>query len=98
MRTRVNYQFSRELSLRAILDYDAIQPHPALIALTQTKHVTADLLLTYLVHPGTAFYIGWTEGRDNLELDPIAGIRPTSSPTLSTGRQFFVKTSYLFRF
>ena len=98
VRTRVNYQFSRELSLRAILDYDAILPNPALIALTRTKHVTADLLLTYLVHPGTAFYVGLTEGRDNLELDPIAGIRPTSNPTLSTGRQFFVKTSYLFRF
>jgi hypothetical protein len=27
-----------------------------------------------------------------------AGVRPTRDPTTSTGRQFFVKTSYLFRF
>ena len=39
-----------------------------------------------------------TNGFDDLALDPINGIRPTRKPTTSTGRQFFVKTSYLFRF
>jgi len=39
-----------------------------------------------------------TDGFDNVALDPVLGIRPSRSPTTSTGRQFFVKTSYLLRF
>jgi hypothetical protein len=51
-----------------------------------------------LLNPGTAIYVGVTDGFDNLALDPITGLRATRNPTTSTGRQFFVKTSYLFRF
>ena len=97
VRSRVNYQFTRELSLRAILDYNAVLSDPSLVALDRTKHLAADLLLTYLIHPGTAFYIGYTDGYDSIQLDS-SGIIPINSPTTSTGRQFFVKTSYLFRF
>jgi len=97
VRSRVNYQFTRELSLRAILDYNAVLSDPSLVALDRTKHLTADVLLTYLIHPGTAFYIGYTDGYDSIHLDS-SGIVAINSPTTSTGRQFFVKTSYLFRF
>ena len=97
VRSRVNYQFTRELSLRAILDYNAVLSDPSLVALERTKHLTADLLFTYLVHPGTALYVGYTDGYDSLALGP-GGITPIRNPTTSTGRQFFVKTSYLFRF
>lgn len=96
-RSRVNYQFTRELSLRAILDYNAVLSDPSLVALDRTKHLTADVLLTYLIHPGTALYIGYTDGYDSVDLTS-SGIVPINSPTTSTGRQFFVKTSYLFRF
>src|SRR5260221_7296890 len=58
VRSRVNYQFTRALSLRGILDYNAILPNGALVGLERRKHLTADMLLTYLVHPGTAVYIG----------------------------------------
>ena len=98
IRSRVNYQFTRELSVRGIVDYNGVLSNPGLVALDRTKHLTADILLTYLVNPGTALYVGVTDGFDNLALDPINGIRPTRNPTTSTGRQFFVKTSYLFRF
>ena len=98
IRSRVNYQFTRELSVRGIVDYNGVLSNPSLVALDRTKHVTADVLLTYLLNPGTAIYVGVTDGFDNLALDPITGIRTTSNPTTSTGRQFFVKTSYLFRF
>ena len=98
VRSRVNYQFSRELSLRAIFDYNGVLANDALVALDRTKHVTADVLLTYLLNPGTALYVGVTDGFDNVRLDPVLGIRPTPNPTTSTGRQFFIKTSYLFRF
>ena len=99
VRSKVNYQFSRALSLRGILDYNAILPNESLVALERRKHLTADLLMTYLVHPGTAVYVGYTDGYDNLRRDPIEGrLTPGGGPTLSTGRQLFVKTSYLFRF
>ncbi len=97
-RSRVNYQFNRELSFRAIVDYNGVLANPMLVDLDRTKHLTADLLMTYLVNPGTALYVGYTDGYDNVAIDP-RGVRGfTSRPSTSTGRQFFVKTSYLFRF
>ena len=98
VRSRVNYQFTRQLSVRGILDYNGVLSNPSLVALDRTKHLTADILLTYLVNPGTALYVGVTDGFDNIALDPVNGLRPTRNPTTSTGRQFFIKTSYLFRF
>ena len=87
---------------RAFLSYDnnnGILPNESLVALERRKHLTADVLMTYLVHPGTALYVGYTDGYDNLQRDPLNdGYRPGGSPTVSTGRQVFVKTSYLFRF
>lgn len=99
LRTKLNYQFSRALSLRGIVDYNAILPNESLVALERRKHITADVLLTYLLHPGTALYIGYTDGYDNLRLDPsTARYTLGGRPTTSTGRQVFVKSSYLFRF
>jgi hypothetical protein len=99
VRSKVNYQFTRALSLRGILDYNAILPNESLVALERRKHLTADMLLTCLVHPGTAVYVGYTDGYDNLRRDPVEGqLSLGGGPTLSTGRQVFVKTSYLFRF
>ena len=99
VRSKVNYQFTRALSLRGIVDYNGILPNESLVGLERRKHLTADLLVTYLVHPGTAFYIGYTDGYDNLQKDPIdGGLTLGGGPTLSTGRQVFVKSSYLFRF
>ena len=41
------------------------------MALDRTKHLTVDLLMTYLVAPGTAIYVGYTDGYDNITLDPL---------------------------
>jgi len=100
LRTRVNYQFTRELSLRAILDYNAVLANPELAALAPAKRLTGDVLLTYLVNPGTALYLGYTDRYENLALEPTLPptLRRTVSPTHSVGRQFFVKLSYLLRF
>ncbi len=100
LRSKVNYQFTRALSLRAILDYDAVLPNSSLVNLERTKSLTADFLLTYLLNPGTALYIGYTDGYQNLAIDPTTPptLRRTGSPNTSTGRQFFIKLSYLFRF
>ena len=51
-RSRANYQFTRELSLRAILDYNAVLSNPALVALDRTKHLTARRALDLPVEPG----------------------------------------------
>jgi hypothetical protein len=100
LRTKVNYQFTRPLSLRAIFDYNAVLPDPALVALERTKRFMADVLLTYLVNPGTAVYAGYTDRYDNLEFVPgvPAALQRVRRPGLATGRQFFAKVSYLFRY
>jgi hypothetical protein len=58
--------------------------------------------MTYPLRPGTALYVGYTDGYDNLraaEGSATAGsLVPGGAPTLNTGRQIFVKSSYLFRF
>lgn len=98
LRTRVNYQFSRELSARAILDYNGIWANQSLVALGRDRRFTADVLLTYLLNPGTAVYVGYTDGYQNVALDEEVGLRTTRRPTTSTGRQLFIKTSYRLRF
>lgn len=58
------------------------------------------MLVSYLVNPWTAVHLGYTDGYENLELvrGPVDLLRRTRTPTHSTGRQFFLKTSYLLRF
>ncbi|MBZ5585487.1 MAG: carbohydrate binding family 9 domain-containing protein [Acidobacteriia bacterium] len=100
VRSRLNYQFTRELSLRLILDYSGVLENPALIDLERQKRVTGDVLLTYLVHPGAAVYLGYTDHLENLAIfpgaPPMVGRIPF--PSTTTGRQVFAKVSYLFRF
>ena len=100
LRTRLNYQFTRALSLRAIVDYHAVLPDPALVDLTLDKRVVTDFLATYLVNPWTALYVGYTDRFENLALDPGGTGTVIRTPAVgrSTGRQFFVKSSYLVRF
>ena len=75
-------------------------PNPSLIDLERQKRVTGDVLVTYLIHPGTALYVGYTDRLENLALYP--GSPPTVGrigfPSTTVGRQFFAKVSYLFRF
>jgi hypothetical protein len=99
LRWKLNYQFTRALSLRAIVDYEAVLPNPSLVDLEKEKRFAADVLLTYLVNPGTAVHVGYTDNYENLYLPPTsgAGLRRVNSPFHSTGRQFFFKVSYLWR-
>jgi hypothetical protein len=93
-RSKLNYQFSREISLRFILDYESVLPNGALVALDKKKHVGVDVLFTLMLNPGTALYVGYTDLYDNWRLDPT---RPPT-PLQSTARQLFLKLSYLLRF
>jgi hypothetical protein len=100
VRSRLNYQFTRELSLRVILDYNATLQNPVFTSLERQKRFTGDVLLTYLIHPGTALYIGYTDQLENLGLVPglPAAVTRLPFPSTTTGREFFAKVSYLLRF
>lgn len=99
-RSKVNYQFNRATSLRFIADYNTILPNSTLVDLEKAKHVGLDALFTYMVNPGTALHVGYTDLYDNLRYDPTISpmLKRTASPDLNTGRQFFVKLSYLLRY
>jgi hypothetical protein len=107
-RTKLNYQFTRALSARVIVEYDSTLANPAETSLVRTKQVQTQALLTWLPHPGTAIYIGWNNDLQNFNhtlcarqggtCDPTMPILPRGPDYLNDGRQFFVKASYLLRF
>ncbi|MBI3651412.1 MAG: carbohydrate binding family 9 domain-containing protein [Acidobacteria bacterium] len=100
IRSKWNLQFNREFSFRMILQYDAVLANQEYTSLQTTKHINADFLLTYLVHPGTAFYAGYNSNHQNLDSQlrhNEFGLVRTRGSFLNDGRQFFVKVSYLFR-
>ncbi|HVV45209.1 MAG TPA: hypothetical protein VHC72_08375, partial [Bryobacteraceae bacterium] len=100
LRSRLNFQYNRQLSLRVIIDYNALLNNAALFDADRQKRVTGDILLTWLLNPGTALYLGYTDTLENQAL--LAGIPNTvvrtNLPSVTTQRQFFAKISYLFRF
>ena len=101
IRSKWNYQYNKELSFRAIFQYDTLLNNPLYSGLEQHKNFNADFLVTYLVHPGTAFYVGYNSNLQNLDPVGIAnhtGLFRTRRSFLNDGRILFVKVSYLFRF
>jgi hypothetical protein len=105
-RSRWNWQFSRELSLRVILQYDSLLSNPLTSDLDTKKNFNADVLLTYLLHPGTVLFLGYNSNLQNL--DPSLTLVTDANGDsrllrqrkryINDGRGFFVKFSYLFRF
>ena len=102
IRSKWNYQFTPELSARVILQYSTVLVNPGFTSLAATKNLNADFLITYLVHPGTAVYVGYNSNLQNLDptlaLDPHGNLARTRNSFINDSRQFFVKVSYLFRF
>lgn len=103
VRSKWNYQFTRELSFRFIGEYSTVLSNPYFTSLQTTKNFNADFLFTYLVHPSTAIYVGYNSNLENvwppLRTD-VNGelVHNPSGRLLNDGRNFFVKASYLFRF
>jgi hypothetical protein len=58
------------------------------------------VLFTYLLHPGTALYLGYNNGYTDLSLHPGTSpfVTAFGAPNNSTTRLFFVKLSYLLRY
>lgn len=110
VRSKWNYQFTREFAMRVIAQWNGLLANPQYSSLQTTKNLNFDLLFTYLVHPGTAVYVGYNSNLQNLDpglcgrpvgvtvCDPNgAGLLRTPTGLINDGRQFFVKISYLFR-
>ena len=109
LRSKWNWQFTPKLSARIILQYNSVLANtPGTTFLPYTflptsKQFNADFLITYLVHPGTAIYLGYNSDLQNLDVVPrvgplAGGVFNTSKGYINDSRQFFVKVSYLFRF
>lgn len=97
--TKFNYQFTRFLALRVIFDYTALLPDTTLFAAERSKNFSSDILLSYTPSPGTAIYLGYTDRQENLHLFENPNfVSRTSALDLHTGKQVFVKASYLFNF
>lgn len=108
-RTKINYQFTRSISARVIAEYDSTLVNPAETSLLRTKQVSTQALFTWLPHPGTVVYVGYNNDIQNLDrslcnrepsgaCDPGNPVPPRSIDYVNTGKQIFVKFSYLFRF
>jgi hypothetical protein len=104
MRSKWNYQFTRKFSLRLIGQYNATLANPAFTSLQHAKNFNADVLFTYLIHPGTAIYVGYNTDLANVNRalipDPYDNteVARVPHPFINDGRQLFVKVSYLLRF
>jgi len=108
LRSKWNWQFTPQLSVRVILQYNALLAGTPGVGSPYTylptqRQFNADFLITYLVHPGTAIYLGYNSDLQNLNVFHATPTTPGYVPTTATGyindsRQFFVKVSYMFRF
>ena len=108
LRSQWNWQFTPKLSIRLILQYNALLAGTPGVGSPYTsvptqKEFNTDFLITYLVHPGTAIYIGYNGDLQNLDVVPQTPTSPgyvtnTAKGYINDSRQFFVKVSYLFRF
>ena len=108
IRSKWNWQFTPQLSARVILQYNALLAGTPGVGspftyLPTSRQFNADFLVTYLVHPGTAIYVGYNSDLQNLNVEPgtpmmLGGVTNTARGYLNDSRQFFVKVSYLFRF
>jgi hypothetical protein len=94
------WQFNRKLSFRVIPQYTTVLANPVYTSLKTTKNLNADFLVTYLLNPFTALYVGYNGNMDNLQLlSSTPGSQILRTPGLyRDGHQFFVKVSYLVRF
>jgi hypothetical protein len=101
IRSKWNYQFTRAFSLRLIGQYNTVIANPLLSSLQPAKNFNADVLFTYFVHPGTAFYLGYNSNLQNLASplgsDINGNLLRTPDHFINDGRQIFVKISYLFQ-
>ncbi len=95
LRALTTYQFTDRFVLRNITEYN-----------TFDKKLGLNLLLTYRVNAGTAFYVGYDDHyrQGDLIMDDLDGdgyseqVFPSVTALQRTNRAFFTKFQYLFRY
>ena len=108
LRTKINWQFTPQLSMRIILQYNSLLAGTPGVGSPYTylptqKQFNADFLISYLIHPGTAIYVGYNSDLQNLNIVSMTPTAPgyvsnTARGFMNDSRQLFVKASYMFRF
>jgi hypothetical protein len=98
LRGRLAFQVSRRLSVRAIVEESRLHVNELHTWLDESLNLNGDLLITYLVNPWTAFYVGFNTNERNRALTEVNG-RPwllnPSPDRHHDGHQVFLKCSYL---
>lgn len=96
VRTRWNYQFTKEMSLRVIVQHEDTKP-TALSRLTRDESLNLDVLFRYVLNPWSALYVGFNNNESNLQLvETSQGTQLVRTEDLKRdGQQLFVKFSYL---
>jgi hypothetical protein len=96
VRTRWNYQFTKEWSLRFIAQQEETKP-TELSGLTLDKNRNYDVLVRYVLNPWSALYVGYNSNSSNYQLvETEDGTEVVRTNGLDQdGEQFFVKFSYL---
>ena len=96
LRSRWNYQFTRELSLRFITQFEETDPGP-LTSLKRDENLNFDLLVRYVINPWSALYAGYNTNSSNFALvDTEMGTEVVRTRGLQRdGEQVFLKFSYL---
>jgi len=102
LQSKWNFQLTRELSFRFIGRYNQLLTSPSASSLKTTRSMNYDFLLTYLLHPGTALYLGYNSNLENLlpglcDAPCTTGLPRSPNGYINSGRQVFLKISYLFR-
>ncbi|MDE0361800.1 MAG: hypothetical protein OXI74_11580, partial [Rhodospirillaceae bacterium] len=96
VRSRWNYQFTKELSLRFIAQLEETDPGP-LTSLKRDENLNIDLLVRYVINPWSALYAGYNTNSSNFALvDTEMGTELVRTHHLyRDGEQVFLKFSYL---
>jgi len=100
VRTQWAWQFTREWSIRLIGQYEGTATDSTLTRVTPRRSVNGDVLLTRLINPWTALYVGYNGNAQNVAIDELTDGRRTLRRTdrlAIDAWQVFVKWSHLLR-
>ncbi len=96
LRGRANWQFTRALSLRAILQWNSLSVAPERTRLEAARNLNADLLFTWRLDPWTALFLGYNTNYRELD-DLLQQQTGRDIPIRNLERdsqQLFLKLSY----
>lgn len=97
-RSSWNYQFTREMSLRFITQYEKTDAGPN-TRLIDDENLNFDILLRYVINPWSALYVGYNTNQSNFDIIEVEDEREVvvTNDLKRDGDQIFVKFSYMFQ-